>query len=125
MRKINLIIILIISLTIVSCDKEMYYNFVINNELENEITVTFIALDYGMETIIIPEGVKDTIYIYSITEGTKIYEREIRWKFDEITISTDNVYSNVNYLLNENWKYREFSDTYAEYFLTVDSTHFE
>ncbi|NOQ27913.1 MAG: hypothetical protein GQ564_21330 [Bacteroidales bacterium] len=125
MNRIKLIIILIISLTIVSCDKEMYYHFVISNESGNDLTVQFKALDDAVKTVLIPEGIKDTVYIFMIIEGTKIYERKISWIFEEITIKKDTVYSSIDYLLNENWVYKEYSDTYAEYLLTVDSTHFE
>ncbi len=119
-------VIIAFKFLLMSCDEEMQYSFIIENKSNSDIIIEYKAVDDGVDkTSTLSAETKDTIYTYSIIEGTKIYEREIKNIFSYITIRSNTSSSNKDYLSNETWDYTEKSNTYAIYYLTVDSTHFE
>jgi hypothetical protein len=109
----------------ICCDKEMYYTFIVENKSKDEIIVSFKPIDESDKTLTIAKEAMATIYNYTITEGTKIYEREIGSIFANIKVESNSVPSKINYLSNDTWYYNKKSNTRAVYYLEVDSTHFE
>lgn len=125
MKRKLILVLAIASFFAMSCDKEMHYTFIVENNSKNEIIVNFKPIDDNDKTLTIAEETIDTICNYTITEGTNIYEREIGSIFAYINVECNTVPSKINYLSNDIWNYEKKSDTYAIYYLEVDSTHFE
>jgi hypothetical protein len=125
MKRKLILVIVIASFFAICCDKEMHYTFIVENNSKSEMIVNFKPIDDNNKTLTIAEETIDTIYNYTITEGTKIYEREIGGIFTDINVECNSVPSKINYLSNDNWNYDKESDTHAVYYLTIDSTHFE
>ena len=101
----------------------MIYDYIVVNKHDKAIRVEFSAFDVPHETRTIESGSVDTIYRFTIIEGTEIYERQII--FDSLGIDCDTIESKVDYLSNDSWEYKKKSRTHATYNLEVDNTHFE
>jgi hypothetical protein len=123
MNKIKSIIFLSFIITLIGCDEEMFYDYIIRNNHDKTIVVEFETYDIPNESHSIDPGIHDTIYSFSIIEGTKIYEREII--FNEINIKSDTTESRVDYQSNDTWEYTKKSDTHAVYYLVVESEDFD
>ncbi|NOQ27298.1 MAG: hypothetical protein GQ564_18205 [Bacteroidales bacterium] len=125
MNKNNIIFIIITFIIFCSCDRELFEDFIVKNNLSTSITVVHETnLDEYSELVILPNteaivlqasGYGNSVHKYKISEWFKLFE----------VTKDDTVQSKVDYLLDENWEYKELSDTHAEYRLVVDSTHFE
>jgi hypothetical protein len=125
MNNIKRIFVVISFIIFCSCDKELSEDFIVINNLSTPIAVSLETnLDEYDETVIQPNS--EGIVLQARGFGNSVHEIEIsRWfKSFEVT-KDDTIKSKINYLLNENWEYKESSDTHAEYRLMVDSTHFK
>lgn len=123
MKKTILSLLVTFTITLIGCDKEMFYDYIIHNKHNKTIVVEFETYDIPHKALSIDQGNIDTIYSFSIIEGTQIYEREII--FNSFNIKTDTIESEIDYLSNDTWEYIKKSDTRAVYYLEVDSTNFE
>ena len=125
MNNIKRIIIIISFITFCSCDKELFEDFIVKNNLSSSIEVTFeTTIDEYDETVIQPNS--EVIIRHTRGFGNSVHKYKISEWFKSFEVTKgDTVKSKVDYLLDENWEYRELSDTHAEYRLVVDETHFE
>ncbi len=124
MNYIHRILIIFSFIIFYSCDKELHEDFIVRNNLQVNIEVHFETFtnEYG-EVVIQPNS--EVIVHQTRGFGNSVHKTEIsRWfKSFEVT-KEDTIESSINYLLDENWKYHELSDTQAEYLLVVNEMHF-
>lgn len=125
MKKLNFLGIILIAFLMMSCDKELFYDYIVENKSSESI---HIHIEYLNSDIVDTTLGKKTILKIgtSIGYGTSVYEFELSSLYNYFEIQDeDSILSKRDYLLNKNWVYKEYSDTHAEYLLIVDSTHFE
>jgi hypothetical protein len=123
-RSLIIFLGIIFTFLVTCCDKEMNYIFIVENKCISELSISFKPSFEDDRTITIDNGDIDTIFNFTIIEGTHIYDREAYKIFLYFDIELNSVHSKIDYLSDEFWEYIEKSDTYAVYYLEVNSTHF-
>lgn len=112
-------------ITFYSCDKELFEDFIVINNLPTSITVGFETVNGDNNDIQIQPN-SEMIVRQARGFGNSVSILEInRWFTAFEVVKDDTVKSSVDYLLDKYWEYEEVSDTYAEYRLVVDETHFK
>ncbi len=110
---------------LLSCDKELFYDYYVENNYSKDIELHVKFFGGGIFDTIIESK---SILLLSTSRGfgNSVHGFELNSYFKSFeVIKDDTVKSKVDYLPDENWEYRELSDTQAEYRLLVDETHFE
>jgi hypothetical protein len=125
MKNIRILFTFLVFSFIVSCDKELYYDYVIENESNQPILVNMVFHNDNVRDTLISVQAR-IILTTSKGYGNSVNEFEISRLFKDLTIrNADSVFANKDYLSNEYWLYKEYSDTHAEFLLTIYSAHFQ
>jgi len=126
--KNKLYIFLIISLALHSCDEVFDYNFYVKNLTNKEISVIYHTnneIQNYWDTILVEQNTRKKIYIEHAAGGRELRGVDVRVIFDTLIVMNDTVKSNINFLKNDRWEYKEITDNLGEYTLTIDSTFFK
>lgn len=126
--KNKLYIFLIISLALHSCDEVFDYNFYVKNLTNKEISVIYHTnneIQNYWDTILVEQNTRKKIYIEHAAGGRELRGVDVRVVFDTFFVMNDTVKSNINFLKNDRWEYKEITDNLGEYTLTIDSTFFK
>ena len=107
-----------------ACDKEIMHDFVVENNCNKSISITFENANSEQHTAIVQANKVDTIYTLT-GYSNKIHPINLDRLFKSFKINYDTIESVIDYKSNDVWEYAEKSGTYAVYYLEVDSTHFE
>jgi hypothetical protein len=118
------ILLIICLLFLYACDKEIIHDFVIENNCDKSISIAFENANSEEYTALIQSNKVDTFYTL-IGYSTQVHPIDLNRLFKSFKISCDTIESKIDYKSNDVWEYIEKSDTYAIYYLEVDSTHFE
>jgi len=119
---------LIISLALHSCDEVFDYDFYVKNVTNKEISVIYHTnneIQNYWDTILIEQNTRKKIYIEHAAGGRELKGVDVRVLFDTLIVMNDTVKSNINFLKNDRWEYKEITGNLGEYTLTIDSTFFK
>lgn len=125
MINIKRLFIILSFIILCSCDKELFEDFFVKNNYSKDIELHVKFHEGGIFDTIIES--KSILLLSTLTGfGNSVHKFELNSYFKSFEVTKDDtIKSKINYLLNENWEFKEFSDTHAEYRLVVDETHFE
>jgi hypothetical protein len=103
---------------------ELTYDYIVEN---NNSKAIFVSRKYHDNSSVIDTIQNNSSVIINTTVGygTSVYYHDLKGFFESFNVISGTDTSRIDYLDNNNWEYRELSDTHAEYWLVVDSTHFE
>lgn len=115
-------------ITLISCDRELTFDFYVTNAYSEEIEVKFENNNNNNEkfTLVIEPDTTNRVYT-QIEYGSKIGNgtHNLEDLFKYFTIKTDTKESNLDYRTNNLWVYSKLSEISAEYRLIIDSTDFK
>jgi hypothetical protein len=119
----NIIKLFSVLLLLLSCDKEVYYDFIVENNCDKSIIVTLI--DYKNTVTTKTVIINEQLIVYSSIGLNKLTDEKIESVFNSIIVTKDNDTAIRNYLDRNQWQFVEESDTKANCYLIVDSTDFK
>ena len=120
MKKI--LILFLISLSLVSCDKIIYNDYVVINNCNEAITVSIILFNDTSINLSI-ETNSDSLF-YS-DEALSQTDNIVESAFKQISISKQGQISHKNYINKQSWQYKDIDDIHRTWYLTVTPQDFE
>lgn len=125
MKRTYISLLLFLLISFYSCDKELIEDFTITNTCRFDIRIQAANMNGLVIDTVILAGKDNCIFYTNTGYGNSVYEINLANLFEYFKVSCDDSISNINYLNNSLWEYKELSDTHSEYSLEIDSTHFQ
>ena len=108
---------------LISCDRNVYYDYFIINNNNEEIEIHLIDLDNKSFTYNISAGMIQLVYH---NEGMNFLEdRMVESFIKKITITKGGTVSKINYISRNRWDFKPTSKYHANSYLTVKPEDFE
>ena len=123
MKKYFYVIFLL--LTLMSCDKEMNYDYFIINQCNERINIyiEMNSLTNKGQNVVIPPYENKLIYHGTGING--LQDRLVEYFFLKINITKGDKISKMNYIDKNKWKFEPTSKSHANSYLTIYPEDFE
>jgi hypothetical protein len=106
-----------------ACDEEVSYDFFVKNNCNASIEVDIV--DYKSTSIKRTIQAYEEMLVYTSGGLNKLTEEKVESVFAAIVITKGNDTATRNYIDRNEWQMQAVSDTHANFYLTIDTTHFE
>ena len=105
-----------------ACDEKVEYDFFVKNNCSETIEVDIV--DYKNTSIRRSIPATEELLVYNSGGYNKLVEEKVESVFKYIIVTKGIDTAKRNYVDRSEWQMQATSDTHANFYLTVDSSHF-
>jgi hypothetical protein len=124
MKKTGILPIALAMMLLVSCEKHITTDFVVDNNSGKPILVTYETYDNSMNDTLVEGNQKNVRFYFIESSGQSAVEHPVTSYLKYFSVEQDTIPSKVNYYSNDNWIYTKHSDSHEEYKVVVNPTDF-